>query len=179
MESPTLGALAAALAKAQGEMRNAEKDKANPFFKSTYADLASIWDACREPLSKNGLSVVQSLGQTDKGQSKLTTKLMHSSGEWIDSEVIMVHTKQDPQSIGSAITYFRRFALAAIVGIAPAEKPTEADIDDDDDGNAASDRFPPPKKEHAVVVKPAPPRPKAPVHHPEDPTDEDMPPWVK
>lgn len=172
MESATIGALAAALAKAQGEMRNAEKDKANPFFKSTYADLASIWDACREPLSKNGLSVVQSLGQTEKGQSKLTTKLMHSSGEWIDSEVIVVPQKQDPQSIGSAITYFRRFALAAIVGIAPAEKPTEADIDDDDDGNAASGKHAPPPPRSPV--RPKPPQNMA---FPSD--DEEMPPWVK
>lgn len=144
MNSETLGKLAEALAKAQGEMENAAKDKDNPFFKSSYADLASIWDACRVPLSKNGLSVVQSLGYQE-GKMILTSKLIHASGEWIDSQILVQSVKQDPQSIGSAITYFRRFSLAALVGIAPAEKPTESDIDDDDDGNGASGRVMPQK----------------------------------
>ena len=137
--SPEIGKLAEALAKAQGEMENAAKDKDNPFFKSTYADLASIWGACRGPLSKHGLAVVQPpcLIGTD-GKTYLTTLLMHSSGEFISSIVPVEPVKRDPQGWGSAITYMRRFCLAAMVGVAPAEKPTEDDIDDDDDGNAAS-----------------------------------------
>ncbi len=137
--SPTLGKLAEALAKAQGEMHHAAKDKANPFFKSTYADLASVWDACREPLSKNGLCVIQPL-HIDGGKLVLETKLVHSSGEWIMSTLPILPVDNKPQSVGSAITYMRRFALSALVGIAPSEKATEADTDDDDDGNAASGR---------------------------------------
>lgn len=140
MESETIGKIADALAKAQGEMQNAAKDKDNPFFKSTYADLASVWDACRQPLAKNGLAVVQLLNMPEPGRLILTTKLIHSSGEWFGSQVPVVPVKQDPQGVGSAITYMRRFTLSALVGIAPAEKPTEDDVhDDDDDGNAASD----------------------------------------
>jgi hypothetical protein len=138
--SQTIGKLAEALSKAQSEITNALKDKDNHFFKSTYADLASVWDACRDPLSKNGLSVTQPLSMDLNGRMILTTLLMHSSGEWISSMVPVVPVKQDPQSVGSAITYMRRFSLSALVGVAPSEKPTEQDIDDDDDGNAASGR---------------------------------------
>lgn len=141
MKSESIGKLAEALAKAQGEMENAAKDKDNPFFKSSYADLASVWDACREPLSKNGLAVTQSLNVLE-GRTVLTSLLMHSSGEWISSEMPIVPVKNDPQGIGSAITYFRRFALSALVGVAAAEV--------DDDGNAASD-----KSISKPVVKPA------------------------
>lgn len=140
MRSETISKLAEALAKAQGEMHNAAKDKDNPFFKSTYADLASVWDACREALSKNGLCVVQPLHIEDSGRMILTTTLLHASGEWISSVLPILTAKNDPQSVGSSITYMRRFALSSLVGIAPAEKPSEADVDEDDDGNAASDR---------------------------------------
>lgn len=141
-QSETISKLSEALAKAQGEMENAAKDKANPFFKSNYADLASVWDACRGPLSKNGLSIVQGVDILDDGKITLTTKLLHMSGEELSSEMIVRPAKNDPQGIGSAITYYRRFSLSAMVGIAPAEKPTEDDVaDDDDDGNAASGKI--------------------------------------
>lgn len=167
-KSEAIGALAQALAKAQGEITNALKDKDNPFFKSTYADLASVWDACREPLSKNGLSVTQTLGTDQSGRIALTTLLMHSSGEWISSVVPIIPVKQDPQSVGSAITYMRRFSLSALVGVAPSEKPTEDDLDEDDDGNAASGRAQNPGPRIAPTG-PSPIKPKADIAPPQKP----------
>ena len=130
MKSESINELAAALAKAQGEMAYAAKDRENPHFKSSYATLASVWEACRGPLSKHGLSVTQ-LASSEQGFAAVTTILMHSSGQWVQSETRVPTTKNDAQGVGSAITYARRYALSAIVGIAP---------DDDDDGNGASRR---------------------------------------
>lgn len=140
-QSESIAALAAALAKAQGEIKGAAKDTANPFFKSKYADLASVWEACRAELTKNGLSVIQT---TDDGGNGITvvTTLAHSSGEWIRGRLTMRPVKDDPQGVGSAITYARRYALAAIVGVAP----------EDDDGNAASGR----SNGQQTPVQPAP-----------------------
>lgn len=127
--SENINEIGAALAKAQGVIENATKDKANPFFKSTYADLASVWGACRAALSSNGLSVVQTPEQSEKGVI-VSTMLLHSSGQWIKGSYLMPVSKLDAQSIGSAITYARRYALAALVGVAP----------EDDDENAANNR---------------------------------------
>jgi hypothetical protein len=126
-QSPSIGALAAALALAQGAMSGAKKDSENPFFRSTYADLASVWDSCRGPLSANGLSVIQTT-EAEGDRVTVVTTLAHASGEWIRGRLAMTPVKADPQGVGSALTYARRYALAAIVGIAP----------EDDDGNAAS-----------------------------------------
>lgn len=123
----TTGKLAEALAKAQGEMRGAKKDSENPFFKSAYADLASVWDACREALSKNELAVAQLTDILD-GAMVLKTILMHTSGESLTGILpIQVGETATAQQIGSAITYARRYSLAAMVGVAP----------EDDDGQAA------------------------------------------
>lgn len=128
-ESPTLGALAGALAKAQGAMRAAAKDATNPHFKSRYADLASIWDACREPLATNGLAVMQRVSDHTGGIA-ITTMLVHASGEYVrDVCVYPLRERGNIQALGSAITYGRRYSLAALVGVAP---------DDDDDGDSAS-----------------------------------------
>jgi hypothetical protein len=144
--SPSIAALAAALANAQGEMSGATKDKTNPHFKSSYADLASGWDACREPLSKNGLAVLQP--PTSTGASvTVTTILAHSSGEWIESDFTMTAGQNTPQGMGSCLTYARRYALFAMVGIAP----------EDDDGNEASQQ--PSGRPRAVA---APTKPQAP-----------------
>lgn len=126
MKSETIGKIAEALSKAQGMMKGAVKDSQNPFFKQKYADLASVWDACREPLSKNGLSVTQTTRITDAGEPVIITTLMHSSGEWMSGELLVKPVKNDPQSIGSAITYGRRYALSAIVGIAPEDDDAES-----------------------------------------------------
>lgn len=124
--SEQINDVAAALAKAQAEIKGAVKDSLNPHFKSKYADLASVWDACREPITKHGLSVVQTLGTEGEGV-RITTMLLHASGQWIADDLIMP-AGNTPQTAGSAITYGRRYALAAMVGVAP----------EDDDANLAS-----------------------------------------
>lgn len=127
----TFGKIGLALAKAQGEMKGAAKDSTNPHFKSKYAGLSSIWDACREQLHKNEIAVVQSPEIAD-GKMVLRTMLIHSSGETIEGFLpIQVAANATSQQVGSAITYARRYSLASMVGVAPAE--------DDDDGNAASE----------------------------------------
>ena len=118
-------ALFGALAKAQGEITGALKDSSNPFFKSKYADLASCWDACRQQLSSNGLAVIQTTDFFD-GYVVLSTKLVHSSGQWVEG-ILPIKTKDDgPQAQGSGITYARRYALAAIVGLAQIDDDAEA-----------------------------------------------------
>lgn len=128
-KSDTIGALAAALAKAQAALPSAVKDAVNPHFRSKYADLAAIWQAARKPLADNGLSVVQLPTEAGDGKIGLTYILMHTSGEWISDTVSSPIVKNDPQGVGSALTYLRRYSLAALVGIV---------ADEDDDGNAAS-----------------------------------------
>jgi len=127
MQSEKIEMLAAALCKTQGSIKPAIKDSKNPFFKSSYADLTSVWDACRGALHENGLAVFQGC-ESREGVDYLTTTLMHTSGQWIKSELHLMLTKQDAQGMGSAITYARRYSLAAAIGI----------IQEDDDGNAAS-----------------------------------------
>lgn len=125
MQSEHINELAAALSKAQGEITGALKDSSNPFFKSKYADLASCWDACRKQLASNGLSVIQTTDIVD-GIVVVRTTLAHASGQWI-SGVLPVKTKDDgPQAQGSGITYARRYALAAIVGLAQIDDDAEA-----------------------------------------------------
>lgn len=126
--SAEIGDLAAALAVAQGEITGALKDSANPFYKSRYADLASVWDACRTSLSKNGLAVVQVASTSETGAAVITTTLAHKSGQWIRGSISLMPVKADPQGMGSALTYARRYALAAMVGVAQV----------DDDANSAS-----------------------------------------
>ena len=125
MQSENINELAAALSKAQGKITGALKDSSNPFFKSKYADLASVWDACREQLSANGLAVVQSLSNEADNIIVITT-LVHSSGQWMRGSLAVKPVKHDPQGIGSAITYARRYALAAIVGVAQIDDDAEA-----------------------------------------------------
>lgn len=132
MTEASIGKLAAALSKAQGLIKNASKDAANPAFKrdgkeSKYADLASVWDACREALAANEIAVIQQVGG---GPDTVTvsTVLAHSSGETISCTITGKPTKPDVQGIGSTITYLRRYSLASMVGVAP----------EDDDGNSAS-----------------------------------------
>jgi len=124
--TPTLDLLAPALASAQGELENAAKASQNPHFRSKYADLAEIINTVRPVLSKHGLSFVQSPSYVD-GIVTVETVLLHTSGQWVAGSLAVPVTKQDAQGVGSAITYARRYSLAAIVGIAQ----------EDDDGNAA------------------------------------------
>lgn len=136
-QSETIGALAKALAAAQAEIENAHKTSDNPFFRSKYADLAEILNTSRPVLAKHGLSVVQSPGLEGETAS-VETLLLHESGEWISGVITSPLSKQyakdgrelppSPQAVGSSITYLRRYALAAFVGIAQ----------EDDDGNEGS-----------------------------------------
>ena len=128
-KSESVAGLAAALAKAQGQMKGAIKDSANPFFKSKYADLASVVEAIRAAFSANGLSYIQTVEPSEKDEVRVETTLLHSSGEWISCGVLSLPvSKVDAQGYGSALTYARRYSLSAAVGVAP----------EDDDGNAAS-----------------------------------------
>ena len=139
LQSESIANLAKALSIVQGKLTHAKKDSANPFFKSKYADLESVWDACRDLLANNGLAVAQFPGtysDLDKTMS-LTTVLTHESGEWISQEMSVPMSKVDAQGAGSCISYMRRYSLAAVVGVVQA----------DDDGNAASN----PQVKQAVV----------------------------
>lgn len=124
--------LAAALVKAQATMAGAKKDSENPHFKNAYADLASVWDAVRKPLTDNGLAVVQ-FPRTVENGAEIETTLLHTSGQYMRDVLWVPASKQDAQGLGSAITYGRRYALMAVCGIAPV----------DDDGNAAAATYKP------------------------------------
>jgi len=143
--SEQLNELAAALSKTQAMLQGAVKDAKNDHFKSRYADLASCWDACREALAANGLSVVQ-LPEGDGSVVTMTTMLIHTSGQWVSCTGTFRPTKADPQGLGSCITYARRYQLCAVVGISP----------EDDDGNAASE----PVKQQAKPERKPEPKPK-------------------
>lgn len=124
-QSNSIAALAAALAKAQADIAGAVKDSANPFFKSKYADLESVWSACRKPLTSNGLSVIQTTLPMKQGLMLVTT-LAHSSGEWIRGYMPILAKDNTAQSQGSGISYARRYALAALVGVYQTDDDAEA-----------------------------------------------------
>lgn len=117
----------AALAAAQAEMGKALKDATNPHFKSKYADLSNVMDACMPALNKHGICVVQPVVETEIGRC-VKTVLIFEDGERLECSVPLILGKQDMQGLGSAITYARRYGLMSMAGIAP----------DDDDGNAAA-----------------------------------------
>lgn len=140
-KSESIAALAAALATAQGEVENASKNAKNPHFKNNYADLAEILNTVRPVFSRHGLSLVQMPSFGD-GICHVETLLTHASGEWISNTASAPVGKLDAQGVGSAITYLRRYSLAAFCGIAQ----------EDDDGNAASSG----KAPQAPVGRPKP-----------------------
>ena len=125
-KSNQLDKLGDALAKAQSEMKGAKKSSVNPFFKSNYADLHTVIESSFPFLSKYGLSVIQGNDTDENGSFYVTTMQLHNSGQWIKSKLKMPITKPDAQGVGATITYARRFALSAMVGIAQM----------DDDGNS-------------------------------------------
>lgn len=146
--SRDVGSLFCALSKAQGAMTGAAKDSNNPFFNSKYADLNSVWNSVRQQLSKNELAVIQTMGTNDLQQECLFTILGHSSGQWMKSELRIKYNEANTridkygkekeanplQALGSCITYLRRYALSAMVGIAPNDG-------EDDDGNAGGTTY--------------------------------------
>jgi hypothetical protein len=125
--SPTVAELAKALAKAQQKIEGAAKGSLNPHFKSKYADLASVWDACHTALNEQGVAVLQPVSAAGSVVT-VTTLLLHASGEWISEALEITAAQNTAQAVGSAITYGRRYGLSAMVGVAP----------EDDDGEAAS-----------------------------------------
>ena len=118
--------LSKALAKAQGEIENATKNKQNPHFKSSYADLSAVLGEIRAAFSPNGLSLTQMPFELENGNVGIESMLIHSSGEWIASKVSCKPNKTDAPSLGSALTYLRRYSASAIAGIAQ----------EDDDGGS-------------------------------------------
>lgn len=126
--SDAIHELAIALAKAQGEMEPALKSAFNPHFKSKYVDLAAVRLASKAPLARNGLAVIQSPEVEDDMFIVIETMLVHASGQWVSTTLKLPFDKMSAQSIGSAITYGRRYGIMAILGIAG----------EDDDGNASS-----------------------------------------
>ncbi len=121
--------LYAALSNAQAKIEHAKKSSMNPHFKSKYADLATVWDACREPMTSEGLAVVQLPCEAPAGFAGLNTIITHKSGQSISEKFfIPVAQANNPQAVGSALTYAKRYALLGAAGIAP----------EDDDGNAAT-----------------------------------------
>ena len=126
-KSDTIGKLSAALSKAQGEMKGATTKSTNPFFNSSYADLNTVIESSVPYLSKYGISVIQGTEFDVVCGYFVTTRLMHESGEWVQTRVrCPLGGKKDIQAVGGAITYGRRYGLAAMAGIAQK----------DDDGNS-------------------------------------------
>tara|TARA_R110002096_G_scaffold415510_1_gene617395 strand:- start:211 stop:678 length:468 start_codon:yes stop_codon:yes gene_type:complete len=131
--SETIGKLAGALAKAQGDMTMVEAKSNNPFFNSKYASLSAVLEVALPKLNANGIALMQGnrWDAVDNG-FYITSMLMHSSGEWIKSEIRMPISKKDAHGIGAATTYGRRYLLSSMVGVAQA----------DDDGNGAIQQAP-------------------------------------
>lgn len=139
--SEQIDKIAPAFVKAQAACNGAKKSSNNPHFKSKYADLSAVWDACEGALEANKLSVLQGLGEVIDGKMQIETMLLHDSGQWIKSLASIPLPKADPQGYGSASTYARRYTLAALMGI----------VQEDDDGNAASRPVPEKKVEQTIT----------------------------
>lgn len=139
--SDQINEIAAAMAAAQKDMRPALKDATNPAYKSKYADLASVWDACRGPLTTHQLAVLQDATMTEQSVSVLT-RIVHASGQWFEfGPLVVPMARQDAHGVGSAISYAKRYGLSAAIGVVS---------DDDDDGVGAVGR-----QEKVQVTKPA------------------------
>ena len=125
--SEKINELATALCKAQAAMGGAVKDSANPFFKSSYADLTSVIKAIKQPFADNGLSYTQFPVSDDNGMG-VCTRLMHVSGQWLEDQFILPMVKRDPQAGASSLTYARRISLSAIAGIPTADDDAESSV---------------------------------------------------
>lgn len=130
--SPTIGKLAAALSKAQAEMKPAARGAYNTFFKSSYAPLEAVIDVIKEPFKNHELAYSQPTRTDEHGNVHVTTIIMHSSGEWISGESTAKPAKPDAQGIGAVISYLRRYGLESMAGVSRG----------DDDAESASDHDP-------------------------------------
>lgn len=129
-KSETIAELSKAFVKTQKELKQPLKDANNPFFKSKYVPLENVVESITKSASKNGIAFSQFPSQDENGMTTVGTVVMHESGEWIEYDPIKIKpVKNDPQAVGSAITYAKRYALSAIFGITS---------DQDDDGNEAT-----------------------------------------
>lgn len=126
--SDSITTIAPALVKAINAIEGVKKVSTNPHFKSKYANLEGVIEAAHEALVANGLAVMQGPGPLDGNALTLTTRLIHESGEWIETDFSLPMAKADPQAAGSALTYARRYSLMAMLNM-PAV---------DDDGNEAT-----------------------------------------
>lgn len=148
--SETIAKLASALVNFNSEVSKISKDSENPFFKNNYASLDNIVEEVRPILQKNKLSVMQ-FPSGDGVNVSITTMIMHESGEWIESEpLIMKPVKNDPQAIGSCITYARRYSLQAVLSLNTGE--------DDDGNNATHEKKPPQQKQNTNENKNSSPK---------------------
>ena len=145
--SDQLDKIAPALLASQKAVTHALKDSTNPHFRSKYADVSAVIEAVKEPLNANGISFLQSPSPSEDGRLPLTTRLLHTSGQWIEDTAVCPLPKADPQGFGSALTYLRRYSLGAIMGV-PAE---------DDDGEGAVHRSAVTEKPKATNVESLPP----------------------
>lgn len=132
--SESISNLSAAMLAAQKSITFATKDAKNPQFKSTYADISSVIEAIKPAFNAAGITFIQMFEQSEPGMIAMSTRLLHESGEWIESTATCPMQKSDPQGYGSACTYLRRYSLAAVAGL----------YQEDDDGNAASKPRPAP-----------------------------------
>ena len=112
--SESIKQIAEALVSAQKEIRFAVKDSTNPHYKSKYANINSVIDAVKAPLNNNGIAILQSLSPSDDNKLHLTTRLLHSSGEWLEDTAVCPIQKQDPQGLASATSYIRRYSISAL-----------------------------------------------------------------
>jgi hypothetical protein len=151
--SESIKALAPALTAALGKLEGAAKNAKNPHFKNTYADLASVVDASRSILAESDLAVMQSPGLVIEGRLQLFTRIIHKSGEWIEGEFHMPLAKSDPQATLATLTYARRGALMAILGIPAVDDDGETAVGRGTDGNSASG----PRQQTAPQEAPKPP----------------------
>lgn len=145
MQSNEIGKLAEALALAQREIKPARKSATNPHFKSDHCTLEDVNAVCREPLAKNSLAVVH-YAQCISGPWVLTTKIMHSSGQWVSGCFPLIVEKQTAQGYGSAVTYAKRYNLMALLNIASS--------DEEDDGETAEGRGTSGNKEQEILPAP-------------------------
>jgi hypothetical protein len=125
--SDSITKIAPALVKAQSAMSFASKNSKNPHFKNTYADLPAVIDAVKDALNENGIVFIQTPTESEDGRLHLVTRLLHTTGEWIEDTAVCPLPKADPQGFGSALTYLRRYSLSAICGL----------YQEDDDGEKA------------------------------------------
>lgn len=149
-KSEQINELSAALAKAQAQIENASKTSNNPHFKSKYADLAEVLNTVRPVFAANGIAIVQ-MPSFAGGIVSVETMLTHASGQWISNVCSTPVSKQDAQGVGSAITYLRRYSLAAFAGVAQ----------EDDDANAAVGHAPKQQKPQAAPAPQPQQKPKA------------------